>query len=155
MLDEEMDEKVDELEVSLETTPVLWEIANAAARPLIYFLTNPAVWDGLKAACCSSRRRWEIFPCPGEDFESFRLVTEVCRPRRTRWPSSRWWRESPRCKMPRRSSNQLPAITIRCSVITCRPLSVRYTNTWIYNLNIKLLLSQFYHSLEDNPRYKD
>ena len=52
-----LDEKVDELEVSLETTPVLWEIANAAARPLIYFLTNPAVWDGLKAACCSSRRR--------------------------------------------------------------------------------------------------
>ena len=52
-----LDEKMEELEVSLTSVPVLWEIANAAARPLIYFLTNPAVWDGLKAACCSSRRR--------------------------------------------------------------------------------------------------
>ena len=52
-----LDEKMEELEVSLTAVPVLWEIANAAARPLIYFLTNPAVWDGLKAACCSSRRR--------------------------------------------------------------------------------------------------
>lgn len=53
-----LDEKMEELEVSLTNTPVLWEIANAAARPLIYFLTNPAVWDGLKAACCSSRRSY-------------------------------------------------------------------------------------------------
>ena len=46
-----------DLDINLQSAPVLWEIANAAARPLIYFLTNPAVWDGLKAACCSSRRR--------------------------------------------------------------------------------------------------
>lgn len=47
-----------DLDIDLQSAPVLWEVANAAARPLIYFLTNPAVWDGLKAACCSSRRSY-------------------------------------------------------------------------------------------------
>ena len=37
---------------------VLWEIANAAARPAIYFLASPAAWEGLKHVCCSSSRRY-------------------------------------------------------------------------------------------------
>lgn len=48
-------------------TPLLWELGNNAARPLIYFMTNPGVWDGLgslcSACCCccsSSKNRLAI-----------------------------------------------------------------------------------------------
>jgi len=39
--------------------PLLWELGNNAARPLIYFMTNPGVWEGLSnlcAACCCRRK---------------------------------------------------------------------------------------------------
>ena len=52
-----IDAKMDQFSVTLEQVPVLWEIGNAAARPAIYFLTNPAVWEGLKSVCCTTRRR--------------------------------------------------------------------------------------------------
>ena len=52
-----LDQQMDQFSVGLEPVPVLWELANAAARPAIYFLANPAVWDGLRGACCSSKRR--------------------------------------------------------------------------------------------------
>ena len=53
-----LDARLDQFSVQLEPVPVLWEIGNAAARPAIYFLTNPAVWEGLKSVCCTTRRRW-------------------------------------------------------------------------------------------------
>ena len=52
-----LDQKMDQFSVGLDPVPVLWELGNAAARPVIYFLANPAVWDGLKGACCSRKRR--------------------------------------------------------------------------------------------------
>ena len=52
----------DKLELGLaglhSPVTVLWEIANAAARPAIYFLASPAAWEGLKHVCCSSSRRY-------------------------------------------------------------------------------------------------
>jgi len=53
-----LDQKMDQFSVGLEPVPVLWELGNAAARPAIYFLANPAVWDGLRGACCSSKRSY-------------------------------------------------------------------------------------------------
>jgi len=53
-----LDQKMDEFSVGLDQVPVLWELGNAAARPAIYFLANPAVWEGLKGACCSSKRSY-------------------------------------------------------------------------------------------------
>jgi len=53
-----VDEKLDEFSVGLAPVPVLWQIGNALARPTIYFLTNPAVWDGLKSVCCRTRRSY-------------------------------------------------------------------------------------------------
>ena len=43
------DDKMDQFSVDLAPVPVLWQVGNALARPTIYFLTNPAVWDGLKS----------------------------------------------------------------------------------------------------------
>merc|ERR1711997_593197 len=37
--------------IKLGKAPLLWELANNAARPLCYFLTNPGVWDGIKTMC--------------------------------------------------------------------------------------------------------
>ena len=55
-----MDLAITEYDLNLELgpVPVLWEIGNAVARPIIYFLTNPAVWDGLKTSCCPTRRSY-------------------------------------------------------------------------------------------------
>jgi len=53
-----LDARLDQFSVQLEPVPVLWEIGNAAARPAIYFLTNPAVWEGLKSVCCTTRRSY-------------------------------------------------------------------------------------------------
>ena len=46
---------VPSLQVQLGPAPLLWELGNDAARPLIYFMTNPAVWDGLRLLCCKRK----------------------------------------------------------------------------------------------------
>lgn len=43
--------------VELGPAPLLWELGNNAARPLCYFMTNPAVWDGLRALCCRRKNQ--------------------------------------------------------------------------------------------------
>lgn len=43
--------------VNLGRAPLLWELGNDAIRPLIYFMTNPAVWDGLQIMCCRQKNR--------------------------------------------------------------------------------------------------
>merc|ERR1712203_869183 len=43
--------------IKLEKAPLLWELANNAARPLCYFLTNPGVWDGIKKCVDAAARR--------------------------------------------------------------------------------------------------
>ena len=55
-----IDARMDQFSVTLDPVPVLWEIGNAVARPAIYFLTNPAVWEGLKSVCCTTRRRCRL-----------------------------------------------------------------------------------------------
>merc|ERR1719510_2435595 len=37
--------------------PLLWELGNNASRPLVYFMTNPAVWDGLRNLCCRKKHQ--------------------------------------------------------------------------------------------------
>jgi len=37
--------------------PLLWELGNNATRPLVYFMTNPAVWDGLRNLCCRKKHQ--------------------------------------------------------------------------------------------------
>jgi len=55
--------EIEELEDNLQSAkvikaPLLWEIANNAARPLVYFMTNPGVWDGLRSLCgCCCRKK--------------------------------------------------------------------------------------------------
>ena len=44
-------------QVNIGPAPLLWELGNDAVRPLIYFLTNPAVWDGLQVMCCKSKHQ--------------------------------------------------------------------------------------------------
>ena len=39
---------------------MLWELGNNAARPLCYFMMNPAVWDGLKALCCRRYKKHQL-----------------------------------------------------------------------------------------------
>jgi len=51
--------ELEEVSSRLPEVPVLWELANAAARPLIYFLCNPAVWEGLKSLCGSKKNRYD------------------------------------------------------------------------------------------------
>jgi len=41
--------------VELEKIPLLWQLSNTAARPVIYFLTNPAVWEGVRLMCCDKK----------------------------------------------------------------------------------------------------
>jgi hypothetical protein len=43
--------------VDLGPAPLLWELGNDAVRPLIYFMTNPAVWEGLRILCCRRKNR--------------------------------------------------------------------------------------------------
>lgn len=41
--------------------PLLFELANNAARPLIYFMTNPGVWDGLRSLCgCCCKKKHQL-----------------------------------------------------------------------------------------------
>jgi len=44
--------------IKLGKAPLLWELANNAARPLCYFMTNPGVWDGLNTmfGCCCKKK---------------------------------------------------------------------------------------------------
>lgn len=44
-------------QVELGPAPLLWELGNNAMRPLIYFMTNPAVWDGLRNLCCRKKHQ--------------------------------------------------------------------------------------------------
>jgi hypothetical protein len=41
--------------VDFGAVPLLWELGNDAARPLCYFMCNPAVWDGLRLLCCKRK----------------------------------------------------------------------------------------------------
>merc|ERR1712045_751326 len=43
--------------VELVKAPLLWELGNNATRPLVYFMTNPAVWDGLGNLCCRKKHQ--------------------------------------------------------------------------------------------------
>jgi len=42
--------------INLKRVPLLWELGNTAVRPLVYFMTNPAVWDGLRMLCCRKKQ---------------------------------------------------------------------------------------------------
>lgn len=54
-----LDRKMDQFTVEpFPHVPVLWQLSNATLRPIIYFLCNPAVWEGLKMTCCSSKRSY-------------------------------------------------------------------------------------------------
>ena len=44
-------------QVNFGRAPLLWELGNDAVRPMIYFMTNPAVWDGLGVLCCRKKNR--------------------------------------------------------------------------------------------------
>jgi len=65
--------EIKELEDNLQSAkvikaPLLWEIANNAARPLVYFMTNPGVWDGLRSLCsCCCRKKHHLVN--GDDME--------------------------------------------------------------------------------------
>jgi len=55
-IDEFLDpKKTDELQSI--NKPLIWELGNNAIRPLIYFMTNPAVWDGLGNLCCRKKNQ--------------------------------------------------------------------------------------------------
>lgn len=43
--------------VNMGPAPLLWELGNDAVRPMVYFMTNPAVWDGLRMLCCRKKIR--------------------------------------------------------------------------------------------------
>jgi len=43
--------------VELGPAPLLWELGNNATRPLVYFMTNPAVWDGVRNLCCRKKHQ--------------------------------------------------------------------------------------------------
>ncbi len=45
-------------QIKLGKAPLLWELANNAARPLCYFMTNPGAWDGLNTmfGCCCKKK---------------------------------------------------------------------------------------------------
>jgi len=47
--------QIDELQ--LAKAPLLWELGNNASRPLVYFMTNPAVWDGVRNLCCRKKHQ--------------------------------------------------------------------------------------------------
>jgi len=59
----------------LAPTTVLWELANASLRPIIYFLCNPAVWEALKNTCCSTKRSYSSVSTR-EDKEALAPVVE-------------------------------------------------------------------------------
>jgi hypothetical protein len=47
--------------IKIGKPPLLWELANNAARPLCYFMTNPGVWDGLKTMCgCCCKKKHQL-----------------------------------------------------------------------------------------------
>ena len=45
------------LQVELGPAPLLWEIGNNALRPIVYFMTNPAVWDGFANLFCRKKHQ--------------------------------------------------------------------------------------------------
>merc|ERR1711950_128686 len=52
-----IDEMLNLESVELGPAPLLWEIGNNAARPIVYFMTNPAVWDGFANLCCRKKHQ--------------------------------------------------------------------------------------------------
>jgi len=50
-------DKMDYAKFELEKAPLLWELGNNAVRPVVYFMTNPAVWDGLSNLCCRKKNQ--------------------------------------------------------------------------------------------------
>lgn len=59
------------------STPLLWEIANNALRPICYFLINPGVWDGLKSlcGCCGCQRKHQLVN--GDDMEEAEALSPI------------------------------------------------------------------------------
>jgi len=54
-------EKTDLKTNGMMKAPLLFEICNNAARPLIYFMTNPGVWDGLRSLCgCCCKKKHQL-----------------------------------------------------------------------------------------------
>jgi len=53
----EIDRMMELESVELGRAPLLWELGNNAVRPLVYFMTNPAVWDGLRNLCCRKKHQ--------------------------------------------------------------------------------------------------
>jgi len=53
----EIDKMLNLESVELGPAPLLWEIGNNAARPIVYFMTNPAVWDGFANLCCRKKHQ--------------------------------------------------------------------------------------------------
>merc|ERR1712150_298305 len=50
--------KIEELDPAKKAkAPLLWELGNNAIRPLVYFMTNPAVRDGLRNLCCRKKHQ--------------------------------------------------------------------------------------------------
>jgi len=52
-----IDEMLQLESVELGRAPLLWEIGNNAARPIVYFMTNPAVWDGIANMFCRKKHQ--------------------------------------------------------------------------------------------------
>merc|ERR1712150_444668 len=50
-----IDEMLQLESVELGPAPLLWEIGNNALRPIVYFMTNPAVWDGFAKLFCRKK----------------------------------------------------------------------------------------------------
>jgi uncharacterized membrane protein len=51
-----IDQMMDLESVELGPAPLLWELGNNATRPLVYFMTNPAVWDGVRNLWCCRKK---------------------------------------------------------------------------------------------------
>lgn len=65
----EIGKLIDMKEVQFGTAPLLWELGNNAARPVCYFMTNPAVWEGLKVLCCRRRKKHQLVNEDDEETE--------------------------------------------------------------------------------------
>jgi len=53
-IDKALDLRISELDYA---PTLLWELGNAVARPLIYFLCNPGIWDGVVSLCSCRKNR--------------------------------------------------------------------------------------------------
>jgi len=69
--------KIDDKSFELVKAPLLWELGNNATRPLVYFMTNPAVWDGLGNLCCRKKGHQHINEDEDEVEQPLAPVTTV------------------------------------------------------------------------------